>query len=133
MSVVSTREIERMAMFPMHFTCLVSASDSDITIASSDGVLFKVHRRNLEMHSEGFPGEEMATLNEVVNLTETSTTLELLFQYMYRQPQPDLEKVPFTVLAPLAEAAEKYRVFSAIEICKIYMRCVSFDGILFKL
>lgn len=112
--------------------CLVSPNDSDITIRSSDGVLFKVHKKNLEMHSEGFPGEEVATLNEIVNLTETSTTLELLFQYMYRQPQPDLGKVPFTVLASLAEAAEKYRVFPAIEVCKIYMRYVSFDVVLFS-
>jgi hypothetical protein len=63
----------------------VSASDSDITIRSSDGVLFKVHRKNLARHSDGFPAEDMVipSKDEVVDLTETSETLELLFQYTY--------------------------------------------------
>ncbi|EED77438.1 predicted protein, partial [Postia placenta Mad-698-R] len=98
------------------------AGDSDITMKSSDGVLFRVHRRNLEMYSEGFPGDDLATQNEVVQLSETAAALELLFQYMYRQRQPDLSCVPFETLAQLAEAAEKYQVFSAIEVCKMYMK-----------
>jgi len=100
----------------------VSALDADLTIKSSDGVLFKVHRRNLELLSEGFPGEDVKTHNEIVELTETADTLELLFQYMYRQLQPDLHGIPFQTLASLAEAAEKYQVFPAMEVCKIYMR-----------
>jgi hypothetical protein len=37
---------------------VVCAADSDITLQSSDGVLFKVHRKNLEVHSEGFAGAD---------------------------------------------------------------------------
>lgn len=74
------------------------------------------------MYSEGFPGDDLATQNEVVQLSETAAALELLFQYMYRQRQPDLSCVPFETLAQLAEAAEKYQVFSAIEVCKMYMK-----------
>jgi hypothetical protein len=103
---------------------LVSTLDADLTIKSSDGVLFKVHRRNLELLSEGFPGEDVKTHNEIVELTETADTLEFLFQYMY----PDLHGIPFQTLASLAEAAEKYRVFPVMEVCKIYMRFV-FDEI----
>ena len=64
----------------------VNAADSDVTIACSDGVLFRVHKNNLATHSEVFPEGDLATNDEIVQLTETSSTLELLFQYMYRQP-----------------------------------------------
>ncbi|GBE89381.1 hypothetical protein BKA93DRAFT_828027 [Sparassis latifolia] len=99
-----------------------SASDADLVVKSSDGVLFNVHRRNLEMHSEGFPGADFVTNGEIVELSETAETLHLLFQYMYRQPQPNLEGEPFKIIAGLAEAAEKYRVFPALEICKVFMK-----------
>ncbi|KAK7057955.1 hypothetical protein R3P38DRAFT_2843831 [Favolaschia claudopus] len=108
---------------------LVCAADSDITISSSDGVLFKVHRKNLEVHSDVFASAEHSTRpphDEVVHLTETAAVLELLFQYMYRQPQPNLNVVEFPVVAGLAEAAEKYVVYSALEWCKMKMKWVLF-------
>lgn len=77
------------------------------------------------MHTEGFPGCDIGTSNEIVTLTETSTTLELLFQYIYRQPQPNLEGLDFKDLNSLAEAAEKYQVFSAMEVCRLFMRSVN--------
>jgi len=97
------------------------APDADIVIRSFDKVLFKVHKNNLEMHSEVFPGEGLTT-EEVVDIPESSAVLELLFQYMYRQPQPDLSLIPFETLAALAEAVEKYRVYPAIEVCKMFMK-----------
>jgi len=103
------------------------ADDSDITLQSSDGILFKVHRKNLEVHSEGFAaadsisGTGPESKSEIVLLSETSTTLDLLLQYMYRQPQPDLQQVDFDTLAGVAEAAEKYQVYAAISICRIFM------------
>jgi len=99
-----------------------NASDSDVTISSSDGVLFSVHKKNLATHSEVFPDGDLATNDEIVPLSEESCTLELLFQYMYRQPQPDITELPFKQLSQLAEAAEKYRVFSAMEICRVMMK-----------
>ncbi|KZP33083.1 hypothetical protein FIBSPDRAFT_1036239 [Athelia psychrophila] len=106
------------------------ASDSDVTVRSSDGVLFKVHRKNLEVHSDIFAAADSiatesagnAKADEVVPLSEHSSVLELLLQYMYRQPQPDLKAVEFEKLADLAEAAEKYQVFAAIAICNVFMR-----------
>lgn len=106
----------------------VCADDSDITLQSSDGILFKVHRKNLEVHSEGFAaadsisGTGPESKSEIVLLSETSTTLDLLLQYMYRQPQPDLQQVDFDTLAGVAEAAEKYQVYAAISICRIFMK-----------
>ncbi|KAF7300395.1 hypothetical protein HMN09_00923100 [Mycena chlorophos] len=99
-----------------------NALDSDITFRSSDEVLFRVHRKNLEVCAEGFPPSGFDTNGEVVDLTETSTTLDLLFQFMYPQRHPSLDTTPFEVLFPLAEAAEKYQVFPAMNICHIRLR-----------
>ncbi|KAF8149790.1 hypothetical protein K438DRAFT_2027314 [Mycena galopus ATCC 62051] len=89
-----------------------------MTVCSSDGVLFKVHRKHLEVHSEIFADAAGATGpengDEIVHLEESSDVLDLLFQYMYRQPQPDLHLVPFSAFMGLAEAVEKYVVYSAL-------------------
>ncbi|THU77416.1 hypothetical protein K435DRAFT_973984 [Dendrothele bispora CBS 962.96] len=137
---------------------------SDITLQSSDRVLFKVHRRNLEMYSEVFADAAGATLTvppstptrapasltgiieqplsssssssqlhdntssptpqpgEIVHLSESSAVLDLMFQYMYLQPQPDLRKVDFDVVKDLAEAVEKYCVYSAMGALNVRMR-----------
>ncbi|KAJ7431916.1 hypothetical protein B0H11DRAFT_1641187, partial [Mycena galericulata] len=98
--------------------------DADITIQSSDGVLFKLHRKNLQVHSVVFADAESATLpengGEVVQLSETSENL--LFQFMYPQLQPDLKTLEFRLLAGMAEAAEKYMVFSALTLCRMNMK-----------
>ncbi|KAJ7840663.1 hypothetical protein B0H13DRAFT_1649529 [Mycena leptocephala] len=104
----------------------VCATDADMTISSSDGVLFKVYRKNLEVHSDVFADAEDTTRpengDEIVYLTESSTVLDLLFQFMYRQPQPDLEALEFKTFASLAEAAEKYVVYSALTLCRNKMK-----------
>jgi BTB/POZ domain len=104
---------------------VVCSPDHDLILRSSDHVRFLVHRHNLETHSEAFappPRCSSSTYrNEVVDLIESSSVLELLLQYMYRQPQPDLTSVCFSDLKGLAEAVEKYQVYSAMEICKMMM------------
>ncbi|THV04273.1 hypothetical protein K435DRAFT_714731 [Dendrothele bispora CBS 962.96] len=138
---------------------------SDITLQSSDRVLFKVHRRNLEMYSQVFADAAGATAtvppstptrapasltgtveqplsssssssssqlhdntssptqsSEIVHLSESSAVLDLMFQYMYLQPQPDLRKVDFDVVKDLAEAVEKYCVYSAMGALNLRMR-----------
>ncbi|KAF7372859.1 hypothetical protein MSAN_00492000 [Mycena sanguinolenta] len=100
----------------------VDFADADVKFKSSDGVLFRVHRKNLEVCTEGFPPSEISSKGEVVELTETSVTLELLFQFMYPQRHPALDTTLFEVLEPLAEAAEKYQVFPVMNICHIRMR-----------
>ncbi|KAJ7844180.1 hypothetical protein B0H13DRAFT_1731405 [Mycena leptocephala] len=102
------------------------ATDADMTVSSSDGVLFRVHRKNLGVHSDVFADAEDTTRpqdgDEVVYLTESSTVLDLLFQFMYRQPQPDLDALDFKTFASLAEAAEKYVVYSALTLCQKKMK-----------
>ncbi|KAJ7198011.1 hypothetical protein GGX14DRAFT_470686 [Mycena pura] len=102
------------------------ALDADITICSSDGVLFKLHRKNLELHSDIFANAANTTRpengDEIVHLSERSDVLDLLFQYMYRQRQPDLQPVEFEVCTRLAEAAEKYLVYSAAPAAHLRLR-----------
>jgi len=117
-----------MASYPRQAEARVSelfnSDDSDITLQSSDGVLFKVDSKNLAAYSEAFPASDLTiTANgEVVALQETSDVLHLLLQYMHRRRQPDLTNVPFELLSGLAEAAEKYEVYSAMEVCRIHMK-----------
>ncbi|KAJ7500561.1 hypothetical protein B0H11DRAFT_1995763 [Mycena galericulata] len=103
---------------------LFNSSDADVVFQSCDGVLFGIHRANLQTNTEGFPPPEIANTDETVPLSESSSTLELLFQYIYPRRHPALDEIPFADLAALAEAAEKYQVFSAMNICRIRMRDV---------
>ena len=98
-----------------------------MTFQSCDGILFKIHRRNLEIHSEGFsPPAGTNSRDEIVPLTENGDTLDLLFQLMYPHRQPDLTEIDFKQLAELAEAAEKYQVFSVMASCNLSMRYMGF-------
>jgi hypothetical protein len=101
----------------------VNAGDADIVFRSSDKVLFKVHSRNLELHSNVFPSGEFVAVGEgdPVDLEESSDILELFFQYFYAQPQPDLSILQPDTMIRLGEAVEKYEVYSAMPICKEYM------------
>lgn len=106
-------------------TIPVDAADSDIIFKSNDHVVFKVHRSNLECHSEGFsPPGGTSSYDEIVPLPESSEVLDLLFQYMYPRRQPDLTAIPFNTIVDLAEAAEKYQVYAAMGICNMKMMYV---------
>jgi hypothetical protein len=102
----------------------------DIILKSSDGTHFGSHVKNLETYSGGFPPSEFSNSNtgtlvpEVVSLPESSVVLSLLLRYMHNQRQPNSSGFKFDILSQLAEAAEKYMVFSAIEVCKIHMKSV---------
>ena len=75
-----------------------------------------------------FPPTEFATSTGVVPLTESSAILELLFQFAYPQTYPDVDTIePFETLAfaGLAEAAEKYDLYAAINVCKMRMKSVA--------
>ncbi|KAJ7123784.1 hypothetical protein C8R43DRAFT_1135837 [Mycena crocata] len=75
--------------------------EADVLLRSSDGVLYAAHSKNLELYSDGFPPASFAGADEI------------------RQP----DSSNFELLAGLAEAAEKYMVYSesAMEVCKIQM------------
>ncbi|KAJ7612288.1 hypothetical protein FB45DRAFT_940249 [Roridomyces roridus] len=106
------------------YCALFNPSDADVVFQSCDDILFGIHRANLETNTEGFPPAEFANTGEIIPLSESSSTLELLFQFIYPRRHPGLDDIAFEALAALAEAAEKYQVFSAMNICKIRMRDV---------
>jgi hypothetical protein len=97
-----------------------------LTVKSGDGVVFKVFAKDLETFTDSFPSTDIVTnTGDAVYLSETSTVLEILFQFARRQRQPDLSHLAFETLAELAEAVEKYEVFPAAELCKTHMTSVS--------
>jgi hypothetical protein len=101
---------------------VVCAPDSDDDFLSSDNILFQIHKANLKTSAGGFAPPEFESQGEIIHITETALTLELLFQFCYADRHPDVEMLGFSEFAILAEAAEKYQVSSAMNICKIRMK-----------
>jgi hypothetical protein len=100
----------------------VNAKDADVIIQSCDNIDFYLHKRNLEFSTGGFPFAATPTNGEVVHLLESSSTLELLFQFVYPQRHPSLDRLEFDGLIALAEAAEKYEVYGALTACHLTLR-----------
>ena len=98
----------------------------DLVLESSDGTRFGAHKMNLEQYSAGFPTAEATVFDNIVALSEKASVLGPLLHFMHNTRQPDLSKLSFETLELLAEAVEKYMVFSAMQACKIYMEFVQF-------
>ncbi|KIM36750.1 hypothetical protein M413DRAFT_77812, partial [Hebeloma cylindrosporum] len=82
---------------------------------------YGAHSANLEAYSAGFPLAASTQINgEIVKMVEHSDVLKLLLQYMHNERQPDSSEIRWRVLAPLAEAVEKYMVFSAMEVFTLF-------------
>ncbi|TFK58211.1 hypothetical protein BDN72DRAFT_115865 [Pluteus cervinus] len=98
---------------------------ADVTIISSDGIRFQLHKKNLALNTGGFPPLEFTSTTEEpeqVTLSEKGHILDLLFHFVCPQRYPNLESIEMSVLSELAEAAEKYEVFGAISMCKVVMK-----------
>jgi hypothetical protein len=112
----------------------VNAPDADVAFVSSDQpipVHFHIHSKNLEVSTGAFPPARKAfspssssalVAEEAVPLSEPAEVLEVLFTFMYPNRHPNLENVTFSLLAQVAESAEKYEVYPAISICKVRMK-----------
>src|ERR1700722_7748384 len=113
-----------LSMLPALPNVLVCSHNSDITLRSSDGVLFRFFKKKLEVHSAAFAGAEGFALlaEDVVDLAETSDVLDILLQFMSTQRPPSLRSLPFSVMNPLAEAVEKYEVVHAMDACETRMK-----------
>ncbi|KAF8071465.1 hypothetical protein FPV67DRAFT_1447021 [Lyophyllum atratum] len=113
----------RFSLYPNVFHDGVNAPDADIVFRSSDKILFRIHARNLEVTSGGFPPAEFSPADQIVDLTEEASTLELMFQFVYPRLQPSLEILPFETLEKLTEAVEKYQIYPAMQLCNVFMTC----------
>ncbi|KAK1221796.1 hypothetical protein PQX77_015390 [Marasmius sp. AFHP31] len=98
----------------------------DVVLRSSDDKRFGAHSTTLGSFSLGFPaagstieGEE----NPDVSLSETSVVLELLLKFLHpNTPQPDVTQLQISTLEDFSEAAEKYQVYPAMQVCKFAMK-----------
>ncbi|KIM44434.1 hypothetical protein M413DRAFT_442416 [Hebeloma cylindrosporum] len=98
----------------------------DLVAQSSDGVVFHLHRKNLELYTDGaFPGlhnsvnrSSSRAESQIVRLDELSLILEIVFQFLYPRRQPSLKGLDFQTISAVADAVEKYRVFSAMNLCE---------------
>jgi len=108
----------------------VNTSGADVSIQSSDGVIFKLHRFYLAATAGAFPGTEIGTKGEIVVLEEPEDVLQVVFQFTYPKRHPSLKGVEFNFLRRVAEAAEKYEVFSAMAICEVRLKYVIFRTVL---
>ncbi|KAF6745854.1 hypothetical protein DFP72DRAFT_924081 [Ephemerocybe angulata] len=94
----------------------------DVVLLSSCGALIGAHRKNLDDFGDGFPSDDSITdSTDPVKLTEDEETLKLLLLFMHKQIYPKVSSLSGDQLFALAEAAEKYMVFSAISACNVFI------------
>ncbi|KIL60520.1 hypothetical protein M378DRAFT_168008 [Amanita muscaria Koide BX008] len=119
----STSDSKLPESFLQHkFSPKFNASDAEVTFQSCDGLCYRIHRKNLESAAAAFSAAEFVIRKEdIVPMLEHSEVLDILFVFMYPERQPNLRKVSFRVLADLAEAAEKFQLYSAMYTCNTYM------------
>ena len=83
--------------------------------------MFYIHRKNLDAHSSAFPSAEFtpSSREETVHLAEPSDVLEILFQFIYPNRHPILHDKDVKAVLAVAEAVEKYQIFSAMRTCDV--------------
>ncbi|KAF9472919.1 hypothetical protein BDN70DRAFT_817966, partial [Pholiota conissans] len=105
---------------------------ADTTFVSSDNVLFEIHGSYLTLSTSiGFAKPSGDTMSrDLIHLPESSQVLEALFQFIeppsdsrnYRQPS--VADLSSNLFFEVAEAAEKYIVYAAMNVCITTMRYV---------
>lgn len=119
---------------------IVSDNSADVTFKSSDGVLFKLFKTHLDTASAGFNAPDMTTVDDkAILLEESSSVLEILFQFIqpclevrqYRQPS--VVNLETEIFFAVAEAAEKYIVYGAMNtfFTRMHLLVLTFHCVLF--
>ncbi|TFK70750.1 hypothetical protein BDN72DRAFT_958592 [Pluteus cervinus] len=95
----------------------------DVVIKTSDAKYFGAHLQNLENYAHGFPpvsfGKRKRT--NFLEVEEDSEVVSLMLHFVHNLPQPDLRKIEMDILVRLAEAVEKYLMYSVMNTCRIVM------------
>ena len=108
----------------VHHLVNANVPGADFVVQSSDGIVFYLHRRNLELSTYGaFPGldsvnRSTAAGRGIVRLEERSSVLEIAFQFAYPRRQPSLKDLDFQTISAVADAVEKYKIFAAMNLCE---------------
>ena len=98
------------------FEMSVNAIDADITVKSSDDVLFRLHRTNIEVQAGEFRPIDQQQLPEPAHV------LAIIFQFLYPQDHPKLTDTEFETVQAVATSAEKYKIFSAMHVSQVRLR-----------
>lgn len=101
---------------------------SDVTLQSSDGHLFRVHRKNLAASSRVF--DDMFAVagepgTDPVPLTEAGKLVDRLMCFFYDDRYPDASFIHFEEAVSLAECARKYQMaaLGALMRCRLSQLC----------
>ena len=91
---------------------------------ASDGQRVATHTRNLAEFTGSFPTDIRPAEgeNEVPMPDLDGETLRIFLQYVHHYRQPNISSLLPEKLARLAEAVEKYEVYSATEVCRLQMQ-----------
>ncbi|KAF9457805.1 hypothetical protein BDZ94DRAFT_1118483, partial [Collybia nuda] len=99
----------------------VNSLDADVSYQSSDHVRFLVHKDNLSVTAVGFPTKMENQPDTPILLPETGEVLDCIFRFCYPERHPDLSTLDFEIFSQIADTAEKYKVFAAMNVCNIQM------------
>jgi hypothetical protein len=103
-----------------------------ICVESSDNVIFQIDGSYLNVLSENWPNPDGSAASNLISLPEDSSTLHLLFHFINPSRLPDLQKQDIGVIDALGTAAEKYKIRTAMNVCKIIMKFSCFIVDLFR-
>ena len=107
---------------PEHLKCVLHRGISDITVRSTDGVFLYLHRKNLQAITKAFDTSEFLASSEsgedAVSLPERADILEIVFSFIYPNRHPNLRGLDFERLMQIRDAVEKYKIYSAMEVCE---------------
>ncbi|TRM57748.1 hypothetical protein BD626DRAFT_513927 [Schizophyllum amplum] len=100
-----------------------TSTPTTIAFVSRDNTTFHIERTKLDRAADFSPPSSVASSpTELVHLSENAVTLDLLFRYVYNEVNVNLDQFTIDQVASLATAAEKYIVFSAMSVCRLYMK-----------
>ncbi|KAF9474358.1 hypothetical protein BDN70DRAFT_321138 [Pholiota conissans] len=101
---------------------LFCAPDADISFVSSDNILYKLHSVHLKTSSDVLGASKYAR-SDATQLPERARILQTLFQFIEPPPeerkhrQPSVLGMEEVMFFSLAEAAEKYVIYGAMNTC----------------
>lgn len=114
---------------------LVNDPTADVSYTSSDGVVFELHRKHIEVNAPNLPLPDVPSVNDQdgsknppIALQESAVVLDILFRFVRASTKdkktlpPSLSDIIGPVLFEVAEASEKYGVVGALNVCLIHMK-----------
>ncbi|KAF4562668.1 hypothetical protein EYR40_009909 [Pleurotus pulmonarius] len=96
----------------------------DVVLEARDGSLYGAHARNVEAFSASLlPQNRDSSLSAatLVKLMEDAEVVSLLCKFAHHRHQPDISSLGWGTFHKLATAVEKYKVYSAMGVCKLRM------------